>query len=118
MHPQLELLLEIQDLRSQRAALQEAPVREVESGVFDVQIDEALSLLEHKLEELADRLDSGVRSRYRQFVSRDIRAVVPVLQGICYGCFVAVPTAVASEATRNQKLAVCENCGRFLYHVS
>jgi predicted nucleic acid-binding Zn-ribbon protein len=46
-----------------------------------------------------------------------MRTVVPVLQGICYGCFMAVPTAWASEVERNARIDVCQNCGRFLYHV-
>ena len=57
------------------------------------------------------------RQRYRRVSRRGQRAVVPVLQGICYGCFMAVPTAWAAEAERNERLVVCQNCGRFLYHV-
>ncbi|MBT8462948.1 MAG: hypothetical protein KJO44_10555 [Gemmatimonadetes bacterium] len=45
------------------------------------------------------------------------RAVVPVLSGICYGCFVATPTAWSSEAGRNDSIGVCDHCGRFLYYV-
>ncbi|MBV9109134.1 MAG: nucleotide-binding protein, partial [Gemmatimonadetes bacterium] len=45
------------------------------------------------------------------------RVVVPVINGTCYGCFVAVPTAQASDAERNAEIRSCENCGRFLYHV-
>lgn len=117
MNPQLELLLEIQDLQTQREGLSEESLREMESQVFDMQVEDALRLLEEKVEELVQRLDPPVRSRYRQLSLRGMRAVVPVLQGICYGCFMAVPTAWAAETHRNARLAVCQNCGRFLYQV-
>ena len=46
------------------------------------------------------------------------RAVVPVINGICYGCFTAVPTASMSVLGRNDDVNHCENCGRFLYVVA
>lgn len=118
MHPQLEILLEMQDLRSQRRALQEqAEEREVESDVFDVEIEEALEELDRKLEDLEDRLDPSVQSTYRRISGSMDRAVVPVLNGVCYGCFIAVPRSWASEAAENEEVRTCENCGRFLYYV-
>ncbi len=117
MHPQLELLLEIQDLRSQSVGLHEEPLRAVESKVFDVEIEDAVRRLDEKVIELEERLSPEVRQRYRLITDKGDRAVVPVLSGICYGCFMAVPTAWASEADRNRRIDVCENCGRFLYHV-
>lgn len=118
MHDQLELLLEMQDLQAQKASLErEDPVREVEADVFEVRLEDAIRLLEEKLSELEDRLTPAVRRRYRQVIEKGNRAVVPVLGGICYGCFMAVPTAWVSEAQRHERVAVCQNCGRFLYHV-
>lgn len=117
MHPQLELLLEIQDLRSQETALREEALRDVESDVFAMQVDEAVEVLRDKIDELEERLELPVRRRYRTLVGKDMRPIVPVLQGTCYGCFMAVPTAWASEAERNAQIDVCENCGRFLYHL-
>lgn len=117
MDSQLELLLEIQDLKAQREGLAEEALREVESSVFEMRVEDAVGALEEKIEELGGRLEPPVRARYGRLSRRGMRAVVPVLKGICYGCFVAVPTAVASEADRNVQLDVCQNCGRFLYHV-
>ena len=116
MHAQLELLLEMQDLHSQMEGLREENMREVESDLFDMKIDDALELIAQKLVELEDRLGPDVRRRYRQMNEKGLKAVVPVLAGICYGCFVAVPTAWSS-AERNQRIEFCENCGRFLYYV-
>lgn len=118
MNPQLELLLEIQDLNSQREELgKEESLRQMESGVFEVKLEDAIRQLEEKAGELEDRLDPAVRRRHRRLRDKDLRSVVPVIGGICYGCFMAVPTAWASESERNARIAVCQNCGRFLYHV-
>ncbi len=38
-----------------------------------------------------------------------------MIGGTCYGCFVSVPTALASDADRNEEIRNCEGCGRFLY---
>jgi len=67
--------------------------------------------------ELKERLEPVVRKRYLDLEATLDRAVVPVLNGICYGCFVATPTAWASGAGRNDSISVCDYCGRFLYYV-
>ena len=116
MNSQLEMLLEIQDLKSQRKELEElSEEREVEEGVFAMHVDDALAELGKKIEEMEASLDPRVQSRYRRLVGRRGRAVVPVIRGTCYGCFVSVPTALASDADRNKELRYCESCGRFLY---
>ncbi len=117
MHPQLELLLEIQDLRMQRRGLADGTLGAVESDFFEIRAEEAIQALDEKVSELEDRLSDEVRQRYRRISGKDNRAVVPVLNGICYGCFVAVATARASEYDRNRRVEACEHCGRFLYHL-
>ena len=117
MHAQLELLLELQDLHTQKRSLREEGHVEIEAEMFDVDIDAALATLDDKLVELEENLEPQVRDRYRDLVRAVQRAVIPVISGICFGCFVAVPTAHASAAKRNQTLGVCAHCGRFLYYV-
>lgn len=117
MHAQLELLLELQDLHTQRRALRDEPLKEMEEEVFELEPEEALELLDQKLAELKERLEPVVRKRYLDLEATLDRAVVPVLNGICYGCFVATPTAWASGAGRNDSISVCDYCGRFLYYV-
>ena len=55
-------------------------------------------------------------ARYQKIAGVAPRVVAPVLNGICYSCFVALATARASEADRNSRVASCEYCGCFLYH--
>lgn len=118
MHSQLEMLLEIQDLKSQRRELQDTPTeREVEQEVFHMSVEDALRELDQKITEMEESLDPKVRGRYSRLAGKHPRVVVPVLKGTCYGCFVSVPTAVSSSAARNEEIRFCESCGRFLYHV-
>jgi uncharacterized protein len=120
MHPQLEILLQIQDLKSQhRELVENEPGRVVEERDFNVNIDEAIGQLEARIEDLQQELPAPIRGRLTRFASMSGgRAVVPVINGICYGCFSALPTAVMNELERNDRVNACENCGRFLYVVS
>ncbi|HEX2202484.1 MAG TPA: C4-type zinc ribbon domain-containing protein [Longimicrobium sp.] len=115
MHPHLETLLEIQDLKAQRRDLADAVEREVQETVFNLSVDEALAELDTKITEMEETLPPLVLNRYRRVSARHPRVVVPVIRGTCYGCFTSVPTALASDAERNAEVRSCQNCGRFLY---
>lgn len=118
MHPQLEILLEIQDLRAQALALDSgAALRQMEERVFALTADEAREALGAKLEELEDRLEVDVRTRYDMIAGSLDRVVVPVIGGVCYGCFVATPTAWSSAVGRNDAVSSCTHCGRFMYYL-
>jgi len=117
MHQNLETLLEIQDLKTQRRELAEAGEREVQEQVFGLSVDDALREIDAKITEMEETLPAPVLARYRRVSARIPRVVAPVIKGTCYGCFVAVPTAQASDADRNAEIRSCQNCGRFLYHV-
>jgi predicted nucleic acid-binding Zn-ribbon protein len=115
MHAQLETLLELQDLKTQRSdLLEEEQGGNFEKEVFNISIDEAIAQLDEKIGEMEATLDPPVRNRYQRLASRG-RFIVPVINGTCFGCFVSIPTAVMSDAERNRDLRHCDNCGRFLY---
>lgn len=117
MHPQLEILLELQDLKTQQRDLEEAAEdssHEIERKVFRVRPEDAAAQLQAKIEEMEATLAPNIASRYRVILNRRARAVAPVLSGICYGCFMAVPTALPRS---NEELRWCEHCGSFLYFV-
>ncbi|MFW6202173.1 MAG: C4-type zinc ribbon domain-containing protein [Gemmatimonadota bacterium] len=116
MNVQLELLLQIQDLKSQRRELTEADAgRAVEEEEFNVDVGAALDDLDATIAEVEEQLAPAIRERYLQLCRGRDRAVVPGINGTCYGCFVSIPTAVASDVSSNQELQQCDNCGRFLY---
>jgi predicted nucleic acid-binding Zn-ribbon protein len=117
MHPQLELLLELQDLKAQIRELEEAAEEsslEIERQVFHVEPQDAVTQIRSKIEEMEAALDPEVELRYQRIAKRRARPVVPVLNGVCYGCFMAMPTAVSR---RNEELRWCEHCGSFVYFV-
>lgn len=117
MHPQLEILLELQDLKAQLRELdaeEEETSQEIEREVFQVVPEDAATKLESKIEQMEKALDPDIASRYKLVSGRRPRAVVPVINEICYGCFMAMPTAVVHS---NDEVRWCENCGSFVYYV-
>lgn len=116
MHPQLEILLQIQDLKAQRRDLREIDeAARVQKEEFHLDIKDATEQLDAKIEEVVSELDPTVRSRYERLDRALDRVVVPAIKGICYGCFVAVATAVATDPAEKARLHNCAHCGRFLY---
>lgn len=41
-------------------------------------------------------------------------AVVPVINGVCQGCYMVVTKSVIMELKRGEDLVLCEHCGRIL----
>lgn len=119
MHPQLMLLLEIQDLRMQRKELaSEEAAERLEQEQFDLKIDQALGELADKVQELEGELDPRIRSAYDRIKNYRDRIVVPVIGGTCYGCFVQIPAATYRDTDPHSHLVSCDNCGSFLYILS
>jgi uncharacterized protein len=116
MHPQLELLLQIQDLRSQREELAEGNAeRDVEALEFGVDIEVAITRLDAKIDEIRAELDTPIRNRLDRMSRTSGRSVVPLINGVCYGCFTSIPIAEATAIRDRSQLRSCNNCGRFLY---
>jgi len=117
MHPHLEILLQLQDLKSQRRELAEGSDEgRVEVQEFHIDLQSAIAELDTKIQEMEAELPENLRRRYQQIEGRG-RAVVPVINGTCYGCFTSIPTAVVHEIQRNDAIRLCEHCGRILYGV-
>jgi predicted nucleic acid-binding Zn-ribbon protein len=121
IHPQLMLLMEIQDLRAQRRELasdEESGLGEQEKKHFHIDPAEALDRLDLKIRELEGQLSLSVRARYDRIVPHRDRVVVPVIAGVCYGCFVSIPTATVGDRGVHEDLQSCESCGCFIYVLS
>ena len=117
MHSQLEILLELQDLKAQMREMEEAAEEsslDIEREVFQVKPDEAIAQLQAKIADMERTLDPDIAGRYELLASRRPRAVAPVIGGMCYGCFTAVPTALERN---NDAVRWCEHCGSFVYFV-
>lgn len=118
MNEQLVKLLEIQDMSSKVRELQgSTQLEELEQEHFNIDPQAAVRTLEERIASLVDELDVRIRRRYERVAGSLDRVVVPVINGVCYGCLVSIATAVAGEQDPNASLQSCENCGRFIYIV-
>lgn len=117
MHPQLEILLELQDLKAQMREMEataEESSRDIETDVFQVRPEDAIEQLAQKIAEMESSLEGTTAKRYQLLAGKNNRTVVPVINGVCYGCFMSMPTATGSS---NAEIRWCENCGAFVYFV-
>lgn len=63
----------------------------------------------------AGRLDGELLRHYTRLMkSRDV-AVVPVADGSCQGCGMALTPQTANEVKRNDRMFTCPSCSRILY---
>ncbi|MEX0843235.1 MAG: hypothetical protein WD960_02345 [Gemmatimonadota bacterium] len=121
MNPQLRLLMELQDLRAQERELAsdgDTALGEQEAKHFHIDIAQARSQLRDKIGELEEELSPSVRARYDRVAPVRDRVVVPVIRGVCYGCFVSIPTATVGDREMREDIQSCENCGSFIYILS
>lgn len=65
-------------------------------------------------QKLAERLPPEILSQYEKILHRyKDRAVAPVLNGFCGGCYMQLPSQFFSR--RKAEIQNCPSCGRFLY---
>lgn len=110
MHPQLQLLVALQDT--------EGMIQEVENEGAQLEgmgfTHGGLDDLKKAHEELVAKIDPRLASLYRRLKGRFGHAVVPVVGNLCTGCFANIPSSFVSK-TNEDKVQKCESCGRILY---
>jgi predicted nucleic acid-binding Zn-ribbon protein len=104
---QLELLVALQDLD-----IMIKDIVDVGHLGFDV---EGKEKLEEAREELQSKINKSILSNYGKLKSRYKRAIVPVKDDICLGCFMRIPTSLITRGRSDQDVILCEGCGRILY---
>ncbi|MDI6739298.1 MAG: hypothetical protein QME74_02925 [Candidatus Edwardsbacteria bacterium] len=108
---QTELLVALNHLE---LMIQEATEEAPKLKAMGFKID-GLEQLQKALANLEKQIEPAILRQYKRLKDRNGRPVVPVINGNCCGCYIKIPTALASNAMKNQILATCGNCGRFLY---
>lgn len=108
MHDQLEVLILLHDLD---VLLKE--INNEKKAGFEVKKHNE-ELLKAK-EKVIKKLESNLFAKYKKLIMRYPRAVAPIIDGICYGCFVTLPTAFVVRKNKNEEVNICPNCGRFIY---
>jgi len=68
-------------------------------------------------EELVKKVDFKVYNLYEKIrkSKKDGVAIVKIENGICNGCFMALPTYIVEKVKRKREIIQCENCSRILY---
>lgn len=62
------------------------------------------------------RLSPGVRSRFQKFTASANGLALAKIEGEnCSGCNVQIPLQLIADASRDDKIVNCTNCGRFIY---
>ncbi len=112
-HPELDILLEIQDLQALRRDILSS---EYAATGLPVEPVEYAARLDEQIADRERQLGERVRVTYSRIAKRHERVIAPVLKGVCYGCFVHVPTSEGRDKDRNAQLRTCESCGRFIYY--
>ncbi len=113
MSDRVQRLAQLQDLELMIREVQDPDRKQQEEELgFSV---EGLAQLEKARDRLLKRIPKEDLRVYKRVRRRYERAVVPVLNRICLGCFQALPTSVTPALSDDDPLPTCENCGRILY---
>ena len=104
-----EKLVALQDLD-----LMIAEANEVEMLGFSITGCEELKKAR---EELAAQISKPLIFHYERLRAKLKRAIVPVKNDICLGCFLRQPTSIGAKGREDDKTFTCENCGRMLYWI-
>ena len=109
---QMELLIILQDLDMMITELSDKSVtNKVKKMGFELDGQDTLN---ESRAEVAAKLDKQVLAHYERLHSRYPRAVVPVRDGICLGCFVRQP-ATRKPTPLDLLVDTCQRCSRILF---
>ena len=110
MHPQLQLLVALQDMNGMIREVEEKGEELETMGFKHAGLDD----LKRAHEELEGQIDPRLMSSFKRLVGKFGHAVVPVVSNNCTGCFAQIPASFVSK-TNVGLVQKCESCGRYLY---
>ena len=109
----LQRLSHLQDLEMMIREAEDAQAKEREEGMgFQLM---GLEKLHSAREKWRAQLDARDLRLFDRIMKRHNRAIVPVEDRICLGCYMSLPTSVTPPTGEQDRLLTCENCGRILY---
>ena len=109
MDKELEALVTLQDID-----LMIEETNDVEKLGFTIT---GRSELENARHEIASSIKKPLLFRYERLRAKLKRAIVPVKNDVCLGCFLHQPTSIGAKGREDIEIFTCENCGRMLYWV-
>jgi len=107
---------DMEGIREKLAALAEVLGEKREALAVVSKTTEAEELkYTHEREKIAHRIAKADLAQYERIrKAKKGKAVVPVKKGACGGCFARVPPQKLLELRQNNKLYLCEHCGRII----
>jgi len=117
MKLQIENLVKLQDLDREIANLLGDETSQSEEADFDFDSMDKLEKMRKKRTRLAKTIDTRIIRYYERLKGNkgDKNAVVPVVNSVCQGCNISVPTSTAAKLVRKDSITTCDHCGRFIY---
>lgn len=109
----IELLIKLHDLDLLLKELG-SPEKRKSFQSIGFKIKDPTKQLTKAREKLAQKISKQLLERYERIVKRYERALAPVINGICYGCFIRLPSEMS---TRRSGIVTCPNCGRIIYWI-
>jgi predicted nucleic acid-binding Zn-ribbon protein len=113
MNRELELLIKLHDMDMMIRDASEERYANEETGLGFVLPN--LASLKKAREEIREEISENNIQHYDRLFMKFGRAIAPVNHGICYGCFMQLPTQFVQESSQNEGVGVCPKCRRFLY---
>jgi mannitol/fructose-specific phosphotransferase system IIA component (Ntr-type) len=71
--------------------------------------------IDNAIEEIMTDLSSEISTLCRRLRRRDLAVVVPVVDGVCSACGMALPTSQSYAIKTAEKINQCPSCSRILY---
>jgi predicted nucleic acid-binding Zn-ribbon protein len=113
MNTELELLIKLHDLDIMiRDATEERYANEERDMGFVLR---NLTSLQQAHDKLREQVSPETLRHYDRLFAKYGRSIAPVNDGVCYGCFMQLPTLFVQESKQNEGLEVCPKCRKYLY---
>jgi len=93
-------------------------VRDAERSVKEArlaQLQRELGGLQEERKAHATLLDAELFQQYSRLMRGRGTAVVPVIEGSCSGCGIALTPQAYAEIRRNDRMFICSSCSRIIY---
>ena len=120
---QLVLMEDVEKARAEVQKKKMALAEEEKAVLKDVSLlDGRMNQIGADLKAVKERRDVAAKDadpqwlkRYERIFSRKDRGLVPIEDGVCGGCHMALPPYIIHGAKRTDSIVACEYCGRMLH---
>ena len=104
MQPIINLLVQLQELSIARA--------QQEVGMPGSQLDQ----LDASIASLTKELPSDVSQQFSRLLQKNHLAIVPVVNGVCTACGMALPVSLVHKVHAAESIYGCPSCARMLFY--